>query len=84
MHALFLAVVGTFFNNVSENCIAWSLHQQSWLESQEDAFPQWLLLLHSGQMLGLIGSESKCWWYTVGFLMLISYLKALTKNNIPF
>lgn len=58
MHALFLAVMGIFFNKASENGIAGSLHQQSWLELQAELLPQLLLLLHSGQRLGLTLSGS--------------------------
>jgi len=40
MHALFLALLGIFFNKVSGNCIVGSLHQQPSVEPQEELFPQ--------------------------------------------
>jgi len=60
MHALFLARLGIFVNNVSENCIAGSLHQQPWPESQDDKLPQLLLWLQSGHRLALILSGLCC------------------------
>jgi len=60
MQALFLALLGIFFNRMSGNCIALALHQQSLPDSHEDNWPQWLLLLHNGHKLGLILAQSCC------------------------